>query len=175
MMIQPQLLQIALDPCDVIYTPDWVARDMVEYFKPVGRILEPCCGDGVFLKYLPTDTMWCEIDRGVDFLAWDDQVDWIFGNPPYAQFSAWLDHSMNLANDVCYLIPANKAFNSYSMIKRVMNWGGIVSIRVYGTGAQMKFTIGYAVAAVHYQRGYVGATAITLYVPKIESTQAALV
>jgi hypothetical protein len=32
---------MALDPQDVVYTPDWVARDMVEYFKPSGRILEP--------------------------------------------------------------------------------------------------------------------------------------
>ena len=40
-MTQPQLLQIALDPGDVVYTPDWVARDMVDYFKPSGRILDP--------------------------------------------------------------------------------------------------------------------------------------
>ena len=46
---QPQLLQIPLDPDDVVYTPDWVAKDMVEFFKPSGRILEPCKGDGVFL------------------------------------------------------------------------------------------------------------------------------
>jgi adenine-specific DNA-methyltransferase len=50
---QPQLLQIALDKKDVVYTPDWVARDMVDFFKPTGRILEPACGDGAILKYLP--------------------------------------------------------------------------------------------------------------------------
>jgi hypothetical protein len=67
MSVQPQLLQIPLDPGDVVYTPDWVARDMVEFFKPSGRILEPCKGDGVFLKYLPPHAEWCEIQEGRDF------------------------------------------------------------------------------------------------------------
>lgn len=160
---QPQLFQIALDPCDVVYTPDWVARDMVQYFQPSGKILEPCCGDGVFLRHLPADTLWCEIENGRDFFAWHERVDWCFGNPPYAQFSEWLNHSMMVSNDICYLIPANKAFNSYSMLKRVAEWGGMPSIRVYGTGSQMGFPIGYAVAAVHYQRGYTGATMITMF------------
>ena len=53
MTTQPQLLQIPLDAGDVVYTPDWVAKDMVDYFNPKGKILEPCSGDGVFLKYLP--------------------------------------------------------------------------------------------------------------------------
>lgn len=71
MTSQPQLLQIALDPGDVVYTPDWVARDMVEYFKPSGRILEPCAGDGAFLEYLP-GAEWCEIEKGRDFFAWNE-------------------------------------------------------------------------------------------------------
>ena len=32
MNTQPQLLNIALDPGDVVYTPDWVAADMVSYY-----------------------------------------------------------------------------------------------------------------------------------------------
>lgn len=50
---QPQLIQGALSPGDVVYTPDWCARDMVEWFKPSGRVLEPCKGDGAIYKYLP--------------------------------------------------------------------------------------------------------------------------
>ena len=30
---------------DRVYTPEWVARDMLEHFRPSGRILEPCRGD----------------------------------------------------------------------------------------------------------------------------------
>lgn len=33
---------------DVVYTPDWVAHDMVDHFAPCGRILEPCRGAGAF-------------------------------------------------------------------------------------------------------------------------------
>ena len=83
-MAQMQLLQIALDPRDTVYTPDWVAQDMVNYFQPSGEVLEPCCGDGIFLKYMPS-AHWFEIERGRDFYAWSTRVDWIVGNPPYKQ------------------------------------------------------------------------------------------
>lgn len=79
MLQQAQLLQIALDPADVVYTPDWAAKDMVDFFRPSGRILEPCKGGGVFLKYLPPETEWCEIAEGVDFFAWSKPVDWCCG------------------------------------------------------------------------------------------------
>lgn len=122
-MTQPQLLNIAIDPIDVVYTPDYVARDMVEFFKPTGSVLEPSCGNGAFLKYLP-GAQWCEIEQGRDFYQWNTPVDWIIGNPPYSQYSQWLQHSMEIAENICYLLPCNKAFNSYAMIKRVNAWGG---------------------------------------------------
>ena len=143
-MSQPQLLQIALDPGDVVYTPDWVARDMVDYFKPQGRILEPCCGDGAFLRHLPADTAWCEIERGRDFFAWHEQVDWCFGNPPYSVFSKWLGHSMTVARDICYLIPLTRLFNSGFFIKRLLEFGNIKTIRYYADGGELGWEIGRA-------------------------------
>ena len=162
-MSQPQLLQIPLDKKDVVYTPDWVARDMVEFFKPSGRILEPCAGDGVFLKYLPENTEWCEIQEGRDFFAWDEQVDWVFGNPPYADYSNFFNHTMDITKNICYLIPANKPFNSGAMLKRQSAWGGIVHLRYYGTGAELNFPIGFAIAAVHFQKGYTGPMYPSIY------------
>ena len=82
-MSQMQLLHINLNPADRVYTNDWVVADMVDFFKPSGRILDPCKGDGVFLKYLP-GADWCEIEKGKDFFAWSNPVDWVFGNPPYS-------------------------------------------------------------------------------------------
>lgn len=35
---------------DRIMTPDPLAQWIVDYFKPVGKILEPCAGDGAFLR-----------------------------------------------------------------------------------------------------------------------------
>ena len=98
---QPQLIHAPLDEKDVVFTPEWAARDMVDFFKPSGRILEPCKGDGVFLKFLPPETEWCEITEGRDFYAWVDPVDWCFGNPPYKQFGKWMYHSMAIAKNIC--------------------------------------------------------------------------
>ena len=159
---QPQLLEMALDPRDVVYTPDWVARDMVEYFKPTGKILEPCIGAGVFMKYLPKDTEWCEIEKGRDFFKWNTAVKWIIGNPPYTVFSEWMSHSMKIANNIVYLIPLNKPFNSGKMIKEWKEYGGIVEIRYYANGGALGFPIGFACGAVHFQRGYKGDTKITI-------------
>ena len=156
MSSQPQLLQIPLDAGDVVYTPDWVARDMVEYFKPTGRILEPCMGDGAFMRHLPENTEWCEIERGRDFFAWHEPVDWIIGNPPYSVFSKWLGYSMEIANHICYLIPLTRLFNSGYFIKRLARWGGIVHMRYYADGGELGWNIGFAVGAVHFQRGYTG-------------------
>ena len=95
-MAQLQLLPQTLTPGDIVYTPDWVARDMVDYFKPSGRILEPSCGDGAFLRHLPANTEWCEIEKGRDFFTWHDCVDWIIGNPPYMIYDQWMAHSFEL-------------------------------------------------------------------------------
>ena len=67
---------------DRIYTPDRLAMDIVRHFMPSGKILEPCAGDGAFLRALPLDADWYEIDLGRDFLearghpqvAWKDSI-----------------------------------------------------------------------------------------------------
>lgn len=162
MSAQPQLLQVALVSKDVVYTPDWVACDMVDFFKPSGKILEPSAGDGVFLRYLPT-AEWCEIERGRDFFEYKAAVDWCFGNPPYSVFSEWMAHSMEIAENICYLIPLNKPFNSGKMIKEWKAYGGIVHIRYYANGGALGFPIGFACGAVWFQRKYTGGTEITVY------------
>jgi len=159
---QPQLLQIALDPGDVVYTPDWVARDMVEYFKPSGRILEPCAGDGAILRYLP-GAEWCEIEQGLDFFAWHEKVDWCIGNPPYSMVGKWIRHSMEVTTDFVYLMPCAKSFYSFGLIETVAKWGGIRHIRFYGGGARLRFPIGFAIGATHYQKGYAGPMYTSIY------------
>src|SRR4030042_684095 len=152
---QPQLLQIPLDPGDVVYTPDWVARDMVEYFKPIGRILEPCAGDGAFLKYLP-GASWCEITKGRDFFACHEHYDWIVGNPPYRIFSKWIRHSFTLGDNILYLLPTNKPFNGATLLHDIYNYGGIYAIREYGNGHNIWCVMGYSTSAIHFRRGYTG-------------------
>jgi len=160
---QPQLLQQALSPKDVVYTPDWVARDMVAWFKPSGRILEPCAGDGAFLRHLPQGTDWCEIEKGRDFFSWHERVDWIIGNPPYSIIKEWLQHSFEFSDNAAYLIPMNSPFNSMGRMRIIFGWGGIKSIRAYGNGSMFGMSYGFAVGAFHFQKAYTGQTSITLF------------
>lgn len=121
-MAQINLLNVPV-LSDVVYTPDDVARDIVAYFKPAGRVLEPAAGDGAFLSHMP-GAEWCELEKGRDFFAWGEAVDWIVGNPPYSIFSEFMRHSMTVAKNIVFLIPINKAFNSSKMIKDIYQWGG---------------------------------------------------
>lgn len=160
---QTSLFDISLEanPKDIVFTPDDVARDTVEHFNPRGRCLDPCRGDGAFFKYLPPGSEWCEIREGRDFFDFTDRVDWIVSNPPYSIFSRWLQHSFTVANNIVYLIPINKPFNSYAIMQRISDWGGIHSIYVVGPGSQLSFPIGFAIGAVYFKRDYRGGTAIS--------------
>lgn len=160
---QPQLLKIPLDPGDVVYTPEWVVNDMISFFRPGGRILEPCAGDGAFLRHLPEGTLWCEIEKGVDFYAWKTPVDWLIGNPPYKQFMNWMFHSMDIASDIVYVWPCDKPFISWKMLEKMRTWGRLKHMRVYGPGRRLGFPVGFAVGALHFQRGYFGNMEMSFY------------
>ena len=155
MSAQPQLFKIPLDLGDVVYTPDWVARDMVDYFHPIGRILEPCAGDGVFLKYLP-GAEWCEIEKGRDFFAWNEQVDWIVGNPPYSAFGKWILRAMEISRNILFLAPAAKPFYSEKLSRKMDRWGKIREIRKYGSGSKLNFPIGFLIGAIYFEKDYFG-------------------
>ena len=163
-MAQLQLLQQTLTANDVVYTPDWAALDIVEWFKPSGRILEPCKGQGAILKYLP-NADWCEISEGKDFFAWNEPVDWIVSNPPYSMFNDWLEHSFQIAPDIVYLMPLQKFFNAFGTMEACRKHGWVKHIRVYGTGTRLKFPMGNAIGAIHFVRSYVGDTSWSWYAP----------
>lgn len=161
MTAQPQLLQMALDPRDVVYTPDWVVFDMIAWFKPSGKVLEPCAGDGAFLKYYP-DAYWCEIEKGRDFFQWCEPVDWMIGNPPYKLIKKWLEHSFTYAKNVLYLLPMNSPFNSMDRMRVIHRYGNIKAIRAYGNGSIFGMDYGFAVGAFWFQKDYKGNTEITV-------------
>lgn len=93
-------------------TPDYLAREIVDYFPIRGKVLEPCRGEGAFYDLLSVrsniDSVdWCELSAGVDFLEYTEKVDWIVTNPPWSKFRPFLVHSMKLATDVVFLITIN--------------------------------------------------------------------
>ena len=92
--------QLALGLRDVaalgqIFTPEPVVRAMLALRRNAGRVLEPSCGDGAFLRHLP-GAVGLELDpdhcppgaQALDFFAYPEreQFDTIIGNPPYVRF-----------------------------------------------------------------------------------------
>jgi hypothetical protein len=146
---------------DIVYTPKWVAKDMVEYFQPVGSVLEPCKGAGAFMEFLPPNTDWCEIALGRDFFGWTKPVDWVVSNPPYSLTRKWFSHSYKIARNLLYLVPLRNVFSGYGFVKEIHAFGGIVAIRLYGTGGSIGFPMGNAVGAFHIQGGFHGKTEFT--------------
>lgn len=94
---------------DVVYTPETLCEFIVNYFKPSGRVLEPACGEGAFLKYLP-GADWCEISKGRDYFHCLEigVYDWIITNPPFSKMRDFLKHSYRLgAKNILFLCPVN--------------------------------------------------------------------
>ena len=161
-MAQMQLIQDVLTKADVVYTPDWCARDMVEWFNPTGKILEPCKGSEAILKYMPTAD-WCEVKEGRDFFAYNEQVNWIITNPPFSMFKAFLSHGLSISENVVYLIAIRKFFTGMPTVRIARDEGWIKHIRIYGAGSRLGFPIGNPVGAIHWQRGYSGDTSWSWY------------
>lgn len=61
---------------DEVMTPLKMAEKIVKHFNPTGKILEPCCGDGSFLRFL-NGADWCEITKGSDFMEVKNHYEWI--------------------------------------------------------------------------------------------------
>lgn len=152
-----------LEKEDRFYTPNWCAKDMVNFFDPCGLILEPCSGIDSIYQFLPKNSLWCEIDKGRDFFLWSKKVDWIISNPPYSIWREWLRHSFRIADNIVYLIPLRRMFGVWGIWKESYDYGGIVHIRHYGTGTKLKYPTGNAFAAVYWKRNYEGKIEISFY------------
>lgn len=153
MNAQPQLIQSALAPADVVYTPDWVAGDMVRWFKPGGKVLEPCRGDDAIYRHLD-GADWCEIRLGRDFYQWTEPVDWIVGNPPFDKniFPEWMRHSFEIADHVVYIMPVRKFFSSNKVMKLAREFGYLRHIRIYGPGGRLGWNFGHPCGALYWSK-----------------------
>ena len=158
--MQHNLWKLQPIAADVVYTPEWVAVDIINWCEPSGVCLDPCAGDFVFYNNLPSPKHWCEIERGRDFFDHNDEYDWIVGNPPYSIFENWLIQSFMIADNVVYLVPTNKVFQRHKIMSIIKSYGGIYGMRVYGSGQKIGLPFGFSVAAFHFQREWNGRTDI---------------
>ena len=111
-----------LNKNDVVFTPNKFAKKICSMFPISGDVLEPCRGEGAFMKYLPKNTEWCEITEGRDFFDYNKKVDWIVTNPPYSVFDHFLDHSFELADNVVLLIPVAKVLKSMGTVRKIFDF-----------------------------------------------------
>ncbi len=142
-------------------TPPALARALVRALQPSGTILEPCAGTGNFVKALRPygQVHWCEVDRGADFLAWTQRVDWIVTNPPWSQFRAFLAHSLQIADRVAFVSTLNHLWTR-ARRQLVKDAGfGIEKIIEFDAPRTWQAT-GFQLGLVLLTRGYRGACTV---------------
>lgn len=147
---------------DIVYTPDNISMKIINWLNPTGKCLDPCKGDGAFLKYMPAGSDYCEIKEGKDFLKYNQKVDWVIGNPPYSIFEDFLRKGFEISDNVSYLIPTNKIFQRQIIMNMINRWGGVKSIIVFGSGQLIGFPFGFSVGNFHFKKGYKGETKILM-------------
>lgn len=141
-------------------TPDWLAKKIVEHYKPTGEILEPCKGDGAFMRYLPDNTQWCEITEGVDFMEYSGKVDWIITNPPWSKIRDFLRKGFEVADNVVYLFTINHMWTKARLRMMEEAGFGLKEIILLPTIKEFPQT-GFQLGIVYLKRGYVGAIELT--------------
>lgn len=139
---------------DIVMTPDWLARDLVNHFKLRGKGLEPCRGTGNIYKYLE-NADWCEISEGKDFFLYKKRVSYIFTNPPWSQIRAFLQHSMELTNNIYFLITINHLWTKARIRDILSNGFGIREICIFQTPQEFPQS-GFQCGMVHIKKGYKG-------------------
>jgi len=78
---------------NIVMTKPSMAKYLIGHIGllPGETVMEPCRGDGAFYDNLPEPKVWCEINEGVDYLAFDGMVDCTISNPPFVPRSLFMD------------------------------------------------------------------------------------
>ena len=156
-------MEYSLVESDYVQTPEWCAKDMIDFYLPVGRILDPCQGENKVFCNLLKGCDWCEITEGIDFFENNTVYDWIIGNPPYSIFYDWMKHSYELAANIVYLLPSFKVFNALGLIRMYKEFGWIKHIRIYDVGKRIEWGRSRPIMATWFQKGYFGDTSWSVY------------
>ena len=155
---------------DVVYTPRPLAKRILDHFNPPGLVLDPSMGDGAFYDQIPGDKDWCELDKGRDFFDYANTVDSVITNPPWSKFRQFLVHSMEIANDVYFLITINHVWTK-ARIRDIRGHGfGIKEILLVESPKNFPQT-GFQLGVVHFQRGWNGDIKLSYDTDNMNSTE----
>jgi hypothetical protein len=137
---------------DVVMTPNDLAKQLVDYYKPQGRGLEPCRGISNIYNLLE-NADWCEISEGKDFFDYNTRVDYIFTNPPWSKIKTFLLHSMELANDIYFLVTVNHIFTKARLRLIKENGFNIKEILIMDTPKEFPQS-GFQLGMIHISKSY---------------------
>lgn len=148
---------------DKVYTPENIAKLIINKFNLSGKVLDPFKGQGAFYNNYPETVKkdWCEIDEGKDFFEYKEHVDWIISNPPYSIYDEVMNHSFEIADNIVYLVPLNKIVSSLGRVKKIQEFGGVPYIYIIGA-SRCGFPFGFPCCAIYVKRGYTGETKIEI-------------
>jgi len=147
---------------DKIYTPDYLAKQIVYYFSKYFKVndifLEPAKGDGSFYKYFPDTKYWCEIDEGRDFFVFNKQVDWIITNPPFSLVRKYLLHSFKInTKNIVFLITINHILGLKARLRDIDIYNyGIKEVLLLDKTPKEFPQSGFQWGVVWLQKGYNG-------------------
>ena len=142
-------------------TPIELAEALVEEFKPYGKILEPCEGTGNFVKAIGYKThvahsiQTCEISKGIDFFDFKEKVDWIITNPPYSKMRKFIQHSMEVADNIVFLTTINHLWLKARIRDIESAKYGIKKIVIFDTPKNFPQS-GFQIGAFYLKKGYNG-------------------
>lgn len=139
---------------DDVQTPVHLAGRIVRHFNPKGKILEPCCGQGNFLRHLP-GAFSSEIKQGTNFFDWRERVDWIITNPPWSQIRAFLRHAMVIADDIVFLMTVNHVWTK-ARIRDIYEYGHTIKEICLVEMPESFPQSGFQLGAIHIGRGSIG-------------------
>jgi hypothetical protein len=135
-------------------TPMNVCKQIVDHFKPTGRVLEPCAGTGNFLRVMPT-AHWCEISKGKDFLIIQGHWDWIITNPPYSKYRDFFNKAMDVSDNIVFLQLVNATFYKARLRDMWDKRFGIKEIWCIETPKEFP-QFGFQMGCVYYKRNWNG-------------------
>lgn len=147
---------------DLVMTPDWLARDILNHFPVSGSFLDPSRGAGAFYDQCEADIKdWCELSEGRDFLEYQGRADWIVTNPPWSLMRQFLVKGMEVANNIVYLTTINHYTTKRRMLDIKQMGFGVKEIFCVPTPPKPWPALGFQLAAVHLQKGYTGGIELT--------------
>ena len=140
----------------MVYTPAYLAEEIVNHYAPTGRLLEPCKGEGAFLQFMP-GADWCEIQEDRSFYDYENKVDWIITNPPWSKIRQFLEHSYKIeAENIVFLCNFN-AFVTRARLRDIYENGyGIKEVYCVDNPKSNWPQTGFQLAATHIKRGWAG-------------------